>query len=103
MNILVTAGNTQTPIDTVRCLTNIFTGITGGRVVLEALQRGHTVTHLTSHPEIIAELAEGLPLPRERWQVKAYRTFDELSDLMEQTIPGGGFDAFLAKYPTGLR
>ena len=27
MNILVTAGNTQTPIDQVRCITNVFTGI----------------------------------------------------------------------------
>jgi phosphopantothenate---cysteine ligase (CTP) len=47
MNLLVTAGNTQTPIDRVRCITNIFTGRTGAQVALEAHRRGHAVTHLT--------------------------------------------------------
>ena len=43
MRILVTAGNTQAPIDRVRCLTNIFSGRTGTRIALEARQHGHTV------------------------------------------------------------
>ena len=47
MNILVTAGNTQTQIDRVRCITNIFSGRTGARVAAEADSRGHTVTLLT--------------------------------------------------------
>ncbi len=92
MNILVTAGNTQTPIDKVRCLTNIFTGRTGGRIAVEAIRRGHTVALLTSHPEVIADLAPDL-LPSDRWQVKSYRTFDELSALMHSTISNGKFDA----------
>ena len=95
MNILVTAGNTQTPIDKVRCLTNIFSGRTGGRIAIEAVRRGHSVTHFTSHPEVIAELAGGLPLPPDRWQVKPYRTYDDLSHLMETIIPQGGFDAII--------
>jgi phosphopantothenate---cysteine ligase (CTP) len=95
MNILVTAGNTQTPIDRVRCITNIFSGKTGGRIAVEAVRRGHAVTHFTSHPEIIAELAGSLPLPPERWRPKPYRTFDEPSALMEQSIPTGGFDAIV--------
>ena len=41
MNLLITAGNTQTPIDRVRCITNIFTGRTGAQVALEAHRRGH--------------------------------------------------------------
>ena len=32
MNILVTAGNTITPIDRVRVITNVFTGRTGARI-----------------------------------------------------------------------
>ena len=32
MKILVTAGNTQVPIDRVRCITNIFSGRTGTRI-----------------------------------------------------------------------
>ena len=54
MNLLVTAGNTQAPIDRVRCITNIFTGRTGAHLALTAWQRGHRVTLLTSHPETAA-------------------------------------------------
>jgi len=53
VNILVTAGNTQTPIDRVRCLTNIFSGRTGANIAVRAAERGHTVTLLTSHPEVL--------------------------------------------------
>ena len=89
MNILVTAGNTQTPIDRVRCVTNIFTGQTGARIALEAARRGHHVTLFTSHSEVIPEL------PVEHLHVKSYRTFDDLSALMENTISNGGFDAII--------
>ena len=95
MNILITAGNTQTPIDRVRCLTNIFSGKTGSRIAIEAVRRGHTVALFTSHPEIVAELTGTVPLVPERWQLASYRTFDDLSELMESRIPGGGFDAII--------
>ena len=55
MNFLVTAGNTQSPIDRVRCITNIFTGRTGAAVARTAWGRGHTVTLATSHPEGLQE------------------------------------------------
>jgi phosphopantothenate-cysteine ligase/phosphopantothenoylcysteine decarboxylase/phosphopantothenate--cysteine ligase len=54
MNVLVTAGNTQTPIDRVRCITNVFSGRTGARVAMEAAARGHQVALLTSHPELLS-------------------------------------------------
>jgi phosphopantothenate---cysteine ligase (CTP) len=95
MNILVTAGNTQTPIDRVRCITNVFTGRTGAAVALEAHARGHRVTLLTSHPEAVAELRpEGHPRD-DRWQVFRYRTFDELQQLLDAQVPGGGFNAVI--------
>jgi len=47
-------GNTQVPIDRVRCLTNIFTGRTGAAIGWEACARGHRVTLITSHPETVA-------------------------------------------------
>ncbi len=81
MNILVTAGNTHVPIDKVRVITNIFTGRTGAGVALEAHQRGHHVTLLTSHPEVVAEVAGQAPGP-ERWTTHAYRTFAELEARM---------------------
>src|ERR1700736_3388901 len=93
MHFLITAGNTQTPIDRVRCITNVFTGRTGTNIACEAHQRGHEVTLLTSHPERIAEWSSTPPAAR--WSVKVYRTFDDLQKFLEQTIPQGGLDAVI--------
>ncbi len=94
MNLLVTAGNTQVPIDRVRCITNIFTGRTGAAVALEAHKRGHAVTLLISHPEAVTDVA-GAATPKEsyRWHVRRYRSFEDLQDLMAQSIPGGNLHA----------
>jgi phosphopantothenate-cysteine ligase/phosphopantothenoylcysteine decarboxylase/phosphopantothenate--cysteine ligase len=95
MNILVTAGNTQTPVDDVRCITNIFTGRTGAAIAARAHDRGHAVTLLTSHPEVL----ERLPGTRSRiardWRVRPYRTFDDLAAAMAEEIPGNKFDAII--------
>jgi phosphopantothenoylcysteine synthetase/decarboxylase len=88
MNILVTAGNTQILIDKVRCLTNVFTGRTGTRIALDAHVRGHTVTLLTSHPEVVAELNGGAP-PSKRWSVRPFRTFEDLMGLMKEAFTNG--------------
>jgi phosphopantothenate---cysteine ligase (CTP) len=94
MNVLVTAGNTQTPIDRVRCITNVFTGRTGARVALEAHRRGHAVTLLTSHPEAVRDLAPDFR-PGAKWAVRRYRTFEDLKDAMSALVPGGGFDVLI--------
>lgn len=95
MKLLVTAGNTQTPIDRVRCITNLFTGTTGARIATTAHERGHSVVFLTSHPEVL----EKIPLHRERaapdWETRTYRTFDELESLMERTITSSCFDVII--------
>jgi phosphopantothenoylcysteine synthetase/decarboxylase len=93
MNILVTAGNTLTLIDKVRCITNIFTGRTGAGIALCAHDRGHRVSLVTSHPEAIADLREGKAGPGERWMLYRYRTFDDLQARLVDLIPTGGFDA----------
>lgn len=85
MNVLVTAGNTQTPIDRVRCITNVFTGKTGARVAAAAAARGHPTTLLTSHPEALGGDA--------RVRVRPYRTFEDLETLMEEEISSGRYDA----------
>src|SRR5271155_3184734 len=115
MNILVTAGNTEVPIDRVRCITSIFTGRTGANLALHAHQRGHHVTLLTSHPEVVADLAStaDLPVPTmqgedPRWRCLRYRTFDDLEKLMEQYIAHAHQDAIIASAavsdfrPTGV-
>jgi phosphopantothenoylcysteine synthetase/decarboxylase len=95
MNILVTAGNTQTPIDRVRAITNIFTGRTGAGIALEAHRRGHIVTLLTSHPETVKELKHQKEALRERWTVIAYRTFDDFYTLMADHVRRPGLGALI--------
>jgi phosphopantothenate---cysteine ligase (CTP) len=84
MNILITAGNTQTPIDRVRCLTNIFSGRTGATLAARAAERGHAVTLLTSHPET----ADPSTL-----RIVPYRTYEDLDAAMELEIAGGTYHA----------
>ncbi|MGE3803684.1 MAG: phosphopantothenoylcysteine decarboxylase [Gemmataceae bacterium] len=90
MNIVVTAGNTQVLIDRVRCITNIFSGKTGTSIALAAHARGHDVTLLTSHPEVVATLAK--KPPETRWRVEPYRTFEDLEALMQRAIRDGSPD-----------
>src|SRR5215471_19245571 len=89
MKLLITAGNTQTPIDKVRCITNIFTGRTGASIALEAWKRSHRVTLLTSHPEVVE--AQGLAEDA----VHCYRTFDDLHTAMSDLVRQPGLDALI--------
>ncbi len=90
MNLLVTAGNTLTLIDKVRGITNIFTGRTGGSIALEAHRRGHHVTLVTSHPEAVEE-----PPQDERWNLRRFRTFEDLHERLATLIPAAGLDAVI--------
>ena len=85
--ILITAGNTFTPIDRVRGITNIFTGRTGAGLAEEARARGHRVRLLTSHPDTVqaSDTLEVLP----------YRTFDDLQALMELEVRKGAYSAII--------
>jgi len=93
MNLLVTAGNTQTPIDRVRCITNIFTGRTGAAIALCAHERGHAVTLLTSHPEAASDRKPSDLAVARPWTLCRYRTFDDLQDCLSDLVQTGGFDA----------
>src|SRR5207247_1855093 len=95
MRILVTAGNTQAPIDRVRCITNIFSGRTGTRIALSARERGHSVTLVTSHPEVVDDLRPPTALLAAHWHVARYRTFEDLQALLAEHLADGGFDAVL--------
>jgi phosphopantothenoylcysteine synthetase/decarboxylase len=95
MNILVTAGNTLVPIDRVRCISNIFTGRTGTRIALYCHQQGHHVHLLTSHPALSEVLSPGTALAGQRWYPQVYRTFDDLSVLMEETVTRAALDVII--------
>ncbi len=91
MELFITAGNTQTPIDRVRCVTNIFTGRTGANIAMEAYRRGHGVTFVTSHPEVLA----GETFDASRWRCLLYRTFEDLAERMTTDITTRRFDAIV--------
>jgi phosphopantothenate-cysteine ligase/phosphopantothenoylcysteine decarboxylase/phosphopantothenate--cysteine ligase len=95
MKILVTAGNTLTPVDRVRCITNIFSGRTGTQIAARAFDRGHTVTLLTSHPEVL----DRVPVTRQRsepgWRVRPYRTYDDLDTAMAEELTARPFDVVI--------
>ena len=92
MNFFVTAGNTQSMIDRVRCVTNIFSGRTGASVARTAWGRGHTVTLATSHPDVLADLGINPRDPGERFTVIPYNTFDDLAAIMQNQFRTGTFD-----------
>src|SRR5437867_6535145 len=94
MNILVTAGNTIVPIDRVRCITNIFTGRTGTTIALHCHERGHTVTLLSSHPELVGML-RGDDGSRPHWKTDPYRTFAELRERLADSLLAGQFDVLI--------
>ena len=93
MNLLITAGNTQSPIDRVRCITNIFSGRTGAAVARTAWGRGHTVTLLTSRPDALLEYGMNHRDPGERFTVIPYHTFDELANTLNAQMRTVTFDA----------
>lgn len=95
MHIVVTAGNTQAPIDRVRCLTNIFTGRTGAAIALAARARGHAVTLLTSHPEAVQELQGPQTDLASGWALRSYRSFSDLENLMKAHLQGATPDAII--------
>jgi phosphopantothenate-cysteine ligase/phosphopantothenoylcysteine decarboxylase/phosphopantothenate--cysteine ligase len=95
MKFLVTAGNTQTPVDRVRCITNIFSGRTGARIAASAFDRGHAVAFLTSHPEVLADCPSARPRIEPEFRVRPYRTFDDLEAAMGDEIRRGGFDVVI--------
>src|SRR5436305_2519661 len=93
MNLLITAGNTQSPIDRVRCVTNIFSGRTGAAIARTAWGRGHTVTLATSHPDTLLEHGIHYRDPGDRLTVLPYKTFDELTMILQTRLKVEPFDA----------
>jgi phosphopantothenoylcysteine synthetase/decarboxylase len=93
VKILITAGNTQAPIDRVRCITNIFSGRTGASIAAAARDRGHAVTLTTSHPEVIGDVGIDPRNPGPRLAIQKYRTFDDLAAILESLVRESSFDA----------
>lgn len=94
MNILITAGNTQVPLDGVRVITNIFSGRTGAFIARAASRRGHKVTVMTSNPDHLTGLPDHHD-PDRRTTIVPYKTFDEYTSALEHGTRHGGYDAII--------
>ena len=91
MNILITLGPTQEPIDAVRYITNASSGRFGVLLAREAINRGYETTLIAGPIHI--------PTPREA-KVYRVRTADEMTDKtlteLSKAKSGRGYDVFIS-------
>jgi phosphopantothenoylcysteine decarboxylase/phosphopantothenate--cysteine ligase len=78
MRLLVTAGGTREPIDSVRVIANTSTGRLGARIVDEAVAAGHEVLLLHATQAV---------LPARPCRRAAFETHADLGRLLEQHAP----------------
>lgn len=83
--VLVTAGSTETPIDRVRSITNIFKGKTGWKIAEYFCDQKEDVTLLTSG---YREEKKGL-------KVLSFRTYDELALILEKEVASEKYDIII--------
>ena len=95
MKFLVTAGNTITFIDRVRCITNVFTGRTGANLAGFAAAQGHSVHLLTSRPDTANPIRESLGVLQYRLTVETYQTFTDLQRALEAHVTQVPYDAII--------
>ncbi len=86
LRVLVTAGGTKVPIDSVRSITNTSSGLTGA-VIAEYLSfQGHDVTYLHAEGAI-------RPEQRERLETMSFVTFSDLENSLRRVLNDKYFDA----------
>ena len=95
MNILITAGNTHAPVDRLKILTNVFTGMTGANLARTAYARGHRFTVLTSQPYTLFDLPDPSNDSERRAVVLPFQTFDELATQLQQEVRSGQYDCVI--------
>lgn len=88
--ILVTAGSTWIPIDTVRVITNIFKGSIGFTIAKTAADMGADVTLLLGPSFDLSSMK----LPS-NLKVVRFKFFDELDSLVSELLKKGSFDAMI--------
>lgn len=84
--ILVTAGPVWVPIDSVRVLTNRFSGRTGAAIANGLAREGHEVTLLLGPTTVNVDVDDSVCLER-------FVYFDELRDLVEENLSVTSMDA----------
>lgn len=86
MKILITAGATREPIDSVRFISNVSSGRTGASLADNLAALGHTVVFLHG---------EGSALPRHTLPAQAFTSADNLRTLLAQRLRSEAFDVVI--------
>lgn len=84
--LLVSAGGTSVPIDSVRSITNTSTGRTGAQLVDYLSKQGHEVTLITNKHAV---------LPTQKSENHYYNTYDELYQQMKNLLSEHTYDAVI--------
>jgi len=86
--VLVTAGPTRIPIDSVRYISNVSSGGTGLRIAREAVAAGADVTLLMGPGTVHVDAAP-------RLRVVRFVTFDDLHRLVREQVGSRAYDAVI--------
>lgn len=86
MEILITAGGTEEPIDGVRTISNFSTGRTGATLADSFYNAGFKVTLLTSIRAI---------LPQEDIKTITYQSFNDLNSAIKELLENGQFSGVI--------
>ena len=92
MKMLITGGNTQTPIDSVRSITNIFKGKTS--IQIAAAANTYYEVTLLGNKEMSSSVSDGI-------NFVPYRTYDELYSSMESLIKQNKYDVIIHSAAVG--
>lgn len=88
MNILITGGGSEEPIDTVRSICNFSTGRTASFLAQKFSQKGFKITLLTSKRAVKPEETESL-------KVQNYLTFKDLESNLKNLCQNQNFDVII--------
>jgi len=86
LSILITAGGTKVPIDSVRSITNTSSGKTGAHLADYFAARNYRVDVLLSQDGVAPSLAKN---------ITRFTTYDDLARLMEEKIKKGKYDLII--------
>ena len=86
-HVLITAGGTTEPIDSVRAISNISTGTTGVEIARTFARSGYAVTLFISDRATTAKSIENLTL-----NTKTFSSFSDLQHLLKSTLENQHFD-----------
>lgn len=94
LDILITAGGTKEPIDAVRSITNISTGLTGALIAETLSSRGHRITFVHARDSRRPEAREGKD-GSGAIALKSFASFRDLDETLKRLLSERQYDAVI--------